>query len=87
MCLLPIMLKRSFRSWLSGLPYKLHNPILIIVYLIVSIGILLIAVAVTGVTPSAELTALVIDTLKILFAIYLVFSVVQVFKSPGKGQR
>jgi hypothetical protein len=53
--------------------------------LVGSVGIL-IAVARIGMISSAGLITLVINTLRTLLVVYLLFSIVQIFKSSDKGK-
>jgi hypothetical protein len=85
LCFLPTMSKYSLRFWSNPLRRKLQNPMLTVVFLVGSIGIS-IAIARTGMISSAQLITLVINTLRILFAVYILFSILQMFKTSDKGE-
>jgi hypothetical protein len=79
------MSKHSPRSRSNPLRRKLQNPMLSTAFLVGSIG-MSIAIARTGMISLAQLITLVINTLRILFAVYILFSVLQIFKTSGKGE-
>lgn len=87
------MLKHSLKSWFSTVHSNRQQRILLLtgVACLIAIGAsgaigMLVAIAGTGVISTAALTTLIINTLRILFVIYLLFSIVQILRASGKGE-
>jgi hypothetical protein len=85
LCSLLAMSKHSLRFWSNPLRRKLQNPMLAVAFLVGSIG-MSIAITRASIISSAALITLVINMLRILFAVYILLSIFQIFKMSGKGE-
>jgi small-conductance mechanosensitive channel len=78
------MLKRPLKFWSRKIRHNRQQPLIFLACVACSIGILL-ATASTRAISTAAVAAFVINTLRILFVIYLLYSVVHTLRVFGKG--
>jgi hypothetical protein len=76
-----VMSKISSQYWFSFLKNSL-----IATFCLAAVVVSLVVVNKTVVIPSAALITLLINTLRILFFVYLIYCVVQIFKASSKGK-
>jgi hypothetical protein len=75
-----VMSKLSSKYWFNSL----RNPLAATFCLAVVI-VSLVVINTIVVIPSVVLITLLINTLRILFFVYLMYSVIQIFKASSKG--